>query len=330
MEKRDRLEPFPIFFSDSVDEAEGMLSRSLTGCRIERIGDRKRFGVRMNGLKIGRTSLVYNRFGSDSKIQSDLPGEPVFFVLGTGKPSVFLPSNRAAGTPSVEPVLVANANRLEIDRPADSGVLTLRVALADLEEQVERLTDRHHRGGLVFDRDGDMGGGSAQFLKRLMGFLIAELESDPKLATSPVFRSGAEEMLLGALLALPHNRSDSLSDERAHEISPGLVNRAQEFMRAKLGEAITVNDLLRVCECSRSALFSAFRNARGFSPIEFLTEQRLQAARRDLLEPGASTSVTSVGVDCGFVHLGRFASAYRKRFGESPSATLKRARMRKS
>ena len=97
-------------------------------------------------------------------------------------------------------------------------------------------------------------------------------------------------------------------------------------MRANLADPITLGDLLRVCDCSRSSLFAAFRNARGFSPMEFLADQRLNATRRRLRKPTGSDTVSSVAADCGFVHLGRFAQAYRRRCGEAPSDTLRQAR----
>ena len=85
---------------------------------------------------------------------------------------------------------------------------------------------------------------------------------------------------LAALLALPHNRHEQLFEDKTRSVSPGLVHRAEEYMRANLGEPLTVSDLLDLCECSRTTLFSAFRNTRGYSPTEFLTEQRLQEATR--------------------------------------------------
>ena len=36
-------------------------------------------------------------------------------------------------------------------------------------------------------------------------------------------------------------------------------------------------------------------------------------------------SVTATALECGFSNLGDFAGKYRKRFGENPSETLKRA-----
>jgi transcriptional regulator GlxA family with amidase domain len=133
-------------------------------------------------------------------------------------------------------------------------------------------------------------------------------------------------MLLTALLSLPHNQREKLLEDRRYQVSPGLVRRAEEYMQANLEEAISIIDLLQICGCSRRALFSAFRNARGYTPMEFLTEQRLQSARNRLLKPQWEASVASIALDCGFTHLGRFSQVYRKRFGERPSDTLRKGR----
>lgn len=37
--------------------------------------------------------------------------------------------------------------------------------------------------------------------------------------------------------------------------------------------------------------------------------------------PGDGVTVLDVAARCGFGHAGRFAAAYRERFGESPSRT---------
>jgi transcriptional regulator GlxA family with amidase domain len=50
--------------------------------------------------------------------------------------------------------------------------------------------------------------------------------------------------------------------------------------------------------------------------------RRLERVRAALLTSEESTSV--VALDAGFTHLGRFAAAYRERFGELPSATRSR------
>ena len=59
--------------------------------------------------------------------------------------------------------------------------------------------------------------------------------------------------------------------------------------------------------------------------MEFLLEQRLQAARRALRESHTRVqSVSDIAYECGFTHLGRFADQYRRRFGALPAETLKK------
>ena len=58
--------------------------------------------------------------------------------------------------------------------------------------------------------------------------------------------------------------------------------------------------------------------------MRWLHEQRLQAVRRHLQRAAAHESVSSIALHWGFAHLGRFAGDYLRRFGESPSATLRR------
>ena len=102
---------------------------------------------------------------------------------------------------------------------------------------------------------------------------------------TPALLKSYDDMLLTALLSLPHNQREKLYKDRRYQVAPGLVRRAEEYMRAHLSETITITDVLRICGCSRSVLYSAFRNARGYTPMEFLTKQRLQSAREKMLKP---------------------------------------------
>lgn len=62
----------------------------------------------------------------------------------------------------------------------------------------------------------------------------------------------------------------------------------------------------------------------GMSPHRYLWLRRMKQVQRTLRlsNPGEKT-VTMIANDCGFWELGRFSVAYRKLFGETPSATLR-------
>ena len=103
----------------------------------------------------------------------------------------------------------------------------------------------------------------------------------------------------------------------------GPLARAEEFIVANLAEALTPTLIARAAGMSVRALHYAFRHNRACTPGEFVRERRLDRAR-DLLADAAGRTVTEVALDCGFNHMGDFSAAYRRRFGETPSQTLRR------
>jgi len=123
------------------------------------------------------------------------------------------------------------------------------------------------------------------------------------------------------MLQLPYSTASTFTQRHPADIAPGSVVRAEEYMRAHLSNQITISELLTICGCSRTALYSCFEKTRGYTPMEFLSEQRLQKARRDIIKASPEATIASIAFNCGFSHLGRFSQLYRKRFGELPSAT---------
>jgi len=320
------LARFPIVATNRVEEAEVEITRSLTDVSIMRVADRNRFELQMNGVNIGHTSLVYNRYGTDTKLKARFPEDPVFFIIGGSAPTTFISDDGLVGASPQKAAMITSAEQMQIERSESSEILALRTSLSDLLHHFEKLTARHHRGSLIFDHSIDLTNGPGAMLKRMMNYLVYELEHNNLVLKNPGLRKSYDHMLLTALLSLPHNQRERLYEDRRHQVAPGLVRRAEEYMRAHFKEAITVTDLLRICGCSRSVLFAAFRNARRYTPMEFLTEQRLQSAREKLLKPHPEASVSSIALDCGFINFGRFSQAYRKRFGERPSDTLQKGR----
>jgi len=103
------------------------------------------------------------------------------------------------------------------------------------------------------------------------------------------------------------------------------VDDAERLMEAQLADPLTVEELAASLEVSTRALQVAFKSVRGLSPRTALRQMRLDRARQILLAAGRETGVTEIALSCGLEHLGRFSQDYRRRFGESPSATLRRA-----
>lgn len=105
-----------------------------------------------------------------------------------------------------------------------------------------------------------------------------------------------------------------------------IFRRAEDLMMAGGLETPSVSALATELGLPVSALRRAFLHTVGIGPVEWLHQQRLDGARRDLRQPGTMLSVTDVAMKWGFVHLGRFSAVYAAQFGETPSTTLRRAR----
>jgi AraC family ethanolamine operon transcriptional activator len=106
-----------------------------------------------------------------------------------------------------------------------------------------------------------------------------------------------------------------------------LVKKAEEYVIERLDQSIHMETLCREVGASPRALEYAFHAIYGMGAMRYLRTIRLNEARRALSHSGASApaTVTSIAMDWGFWHLGEFAAAYRRLFGEPPSETLRKA-----
>lgn len=95
-------------------------------------------------------------------------------------------------------------------------------------------------------------------------------------------------------------------------------------MHAGLDRDIGIAELAQAAGLSARALQRQFRTFLGKSPHEALRDIRFESARRQLLLGKPGTRVMEVASRCGFPHFGRFSIEYRRRYGETPSQTLRR------
>jgi AraC-like DNA-binding protein len=103
-----------------------------------------------------------------------------------------------------------------------------------------------------------------------------------------------------------------------------VVQRAEAFVSARIGESVSIGQLSRVVGVSERSLRNAFYDVRGMGPKRCIVRARLDEVRRALHDTGVTRgAVTTIAADHGFYELGRFASTYKAAFGETPSQTLR-------
>ena len=167
-----------------------------------------------------------------------------------------------------------------------------------------------------------------------LGSLLEEIDSIldyaggqgfPDLA--PKTAAVVEDRLMRAFLESPLGwRLISARRPLGAEAGRNAVSRAIDFIEAKHGQPLRLEEISATAGVSTPSLQIAFRRAFGMTPWQYLTRVRLEAARRSLCVGQRDASVTEIALDAGFSHLGEFAAQYRQRYGERPVDTARRAR----
>jgi transcriptional regulator GlxA family with amidase domain len=138
-----------------------------------------------------------------------------------------------------------------------------------------------------------------------------------------------DSVLVALLYAADHPYRAALAAPGPHAGTPAVnraVNRAVDLLEAEPELPWTVVDLARRVGLSTRALQYGFAARAGLSPMAYLRQIRLQRADTDLrTAAGAGQGVAGIANRWGFTNFGRFAAAYRARYGCTPSETLRGA-----
>src|SRR5689334_15607729 len=117
---------------------------------------------------------------------------------------------------------------------------------------------------------------------------------------------------------------DTYDGNSAAPPMPRAVRRALDAMHANVGHRWSVAELARVGGTSARTLQRQFVSFLGKTPLVVLRDIGFERARRELLQGTSGEKIMDVACRCGFPHFGRFSVEYRRRYGETPSQTLKR------
>lgn len=222
---------------------------------------------------------------------------------------------------AADSIMIGRTERLDLCLPAGAGLIAIVVDAGLLGVLWEHLYQKPlsawiDRQVVVTARPG-----LADDLRRLHLRALRDVEATPALLNEPsAMLQLRDEILIEWIEALPAKVS---TDELASgEARKRVVERACELMLAQRDAPMTI---LQVCDrlgASPRKLEYCFRDVLGISPAKYMRAARLNGVRRELLQSGGA-SVQDVAAHWGFWHMGEFAGAYRRQFGELPSQTMR-------
>ncbi|WP_178133386.1 helix-turn-helix domain-containing protein [Vineibacter terrae] len=146
-----------------------------------------------------------------------------------------------------------------------------------------------------------------------------ESEHDRILASSDV-----ADVLIGTLLLPWHRATDTVFSVPTFQRLP-IVRRAEEFMRARLGDPLTLQDICRAARASQRSVEYAFSGTYGMGPKQYLRALRLNAVWRTLIsQQPKGEKIKEIARRHGLWHMGHFSADYYRVFGETPQQTRAR------
>lgn len=310
--------------TEDPDEAAVLIAQAYLPNRVEVLGAGS-FGLRLDALRLDTGTVGLVSFGTETRVRTvdarhyhvNLPVRgSVVSRMGNraesgavpGQASVFMPDHPA-----------------DIVWSADSLQLCLMIPRATLVEEMEQLLGRSISRALVFETAMDLSTPAARGWRILLDVLRTELTDGPGLVSRLHVARQLERLVVdGLLLGQPHNYSEVLNRGDRRPL-PGPLEQARDLLEQRPEEPWTTSSLARHVHVSVRSLQEGFAREFDMPPMRYLKHARLRRAR-DLLREASSmdTTVGTVASGLGMFHIGRFASAYRSKFGESPSETLRR------
>lgn len=319
----------PAMRTQQIDEARSYLGDVLARHRLEPAKSGTQLAFVHRQKNPGALSLHSLTYGSGVEVRLEIPD--FYFLQITLEGICQIRSRFWDVTLKPGSIFVMNPNIPYTTSWSDNArQLQVRIPAAMLRRHLQSETDDHTLRDLNFSTvilsKADAGGP----LLHLVDYLCEDYLDDQGLWRSPAVLESIESSLLSAILhTFPHNQSLRMQN-RLSPAAPAYVRRAEDFIRANLSNTIAIAEVCAIAGVSPRTLQDGFRRFRDSTPALYIRNLRLDLARRQIASTSeADTSITQIALNCGFNHVGRFASLYFERFGEKPLQALRKAQTRK-
>lgn len=214
------------------------------------------------------------------------------------------------------------------DEPMDIGWDDIRVAQVRMDRGavdriVAELGDGRAAGRVRFDLARPVDAAAEAQWKRLLRYLCIDAAAGGQ--PSPLVAGQLFRLVVATALEAFPLVGGQLDVQAGGYASAAAVRRAVAFIDEHAAEDVDLTAIAEAARVGPRALQRAFRRDLDRTPLQYLREIRLARAHEELCatDPATGATVSAVAARWGFGHPGRFATAYRVRFGRSPHETLR-------
>ncbi|MGQ4598403.1 AraC-like ligand-binding domain-containing protein [Nocardia sp. R6R-6] len=315
-----------LIHTDDLDIFRTAVASFLTDHRVGLV-EPSVIDASFSAVSVNKLTLLRIEYGAAVRIEADAPERPFYILQLPLRGSALVVSGREKALSTPELASLPDPRRgITMKMAPDCVQIALRVEADHLQRHLQSLIGRPVLEPIIFDLGMDLRTSRSRSWRASLDLLLAETQRSGGLLEHPLVAAQIESLVLtGLLLAHRHNYSAALQAEQVPG-APRPVRQVLERIEAYPERPFTIEELATDAGVTVRALQKGFHDLLGCSPMAYLREIRLNRAREALInaDPGSGASVTDIALTWGFMHLGRFSVEYRRRFGESPSQTLRR------
>ena len=313
-----------LYDGHDVDDAREVLSKLFTEIVLDPLDPGKAFRAQVNGVELPRISICHIQFENGAVAGPKAPLDFHTLQLNPTGSVIYNTDDGAAGGDIDQGVMLSAGQTVRNRHSAANGNLALIVKDDVIRNYLARYVGAERPQSLKFAPEFDLTQPRVASLMAFIDTFVQELDRPGGILEAPAAIASFEETLLNFLLfGLEHNFRDQL-EIRSSAPGPRYVKELEEYMAAHASDPIDMTVLTRMSGLSGATIHRGFRKYRGYTPMQYLQEERLRLVHLRLLTRSPTESVSKIAMECGFVHMGRFAADYQCRYNEYPSQTIKR------
>ena len=324
-----RLAPSdPWFRTRSPEEAIHLCETAFYPHRLELLGPSHSFGLTQSVSCVGPITVGDITYDTDVAMNfDDTRASYHICVPLNGWLESRHRGQQLTATPELASIYRPDAEMMATRWPGRSRHLAVKIDQVAVDRAVETLVDTPVAVPIAFTAALPLKAGAAHDWVRLLLLVHRQLACpDSLFQHAMVWEPLVESLIHGFLLVADHPYRQALAAP-ADPGRPAAVRDAMDLIEAGPHLPLTTSTLAKQCLVSMRTLQEGFQRHLGMSPMAYLRVVRLRRAHRDLrsADPAHST-VAAIAHRWGFTHLGRFATAHKTTYGQTPMQALRAAR----
>ncbi|HVW70589.1 MAG TPA: helix-turn-helix domain-containing protein [Steroidobacteraceae bacterium] len=317
--------PGDAIMTTTANDCAALVSRRLWPHSL-RIATRERdFRSRFATLQVGDCSIAELNY--DSMVEIDAGVIDCVYLVTiclSGAAETRNGMRRAVSVPGS--IIVPSPGRpTRYAIAEDSRNITIRIPRQKLETKARELFYYDAAHPIEFDLESSVSGEFGATFAQLVQHICAVAGAAPAALSRRHIAAGYANMMADLLLELhPHNYSGRRL-ERSLADTPRHLQRATQFIESALHEIESIEQVAAAVGVTERCLQKSFQRYLRLSPAEFVRERRLSRLRELLLAGERRESIMDLMLSVGINQSGRYSGYYQERFGETPSATRRKA-----